>query len=142
MEFAFTVGFTGTQEGMTQIQKELVSARLRTTMELYKVCKAVHGYCIGADDEFGIMAMNQDYFVEVFPGCNDNGDTPKLGTSAFDLKHMPVPYLARNGVIAHSCDVLIATPRTMEEELRSGTWATIRYAKKIGKPVDIVWPRR
>ena len=26
------------------------------------------------------------------------------------------------------------------EELRSGTWMTIRYAKKIGKKLVIIWP--
>jgi hypothetical protein len=33
---------------------------------------------------------------------------------------------------------LIATPESLTEELRSGTWATIRYARKIKKPCLIL----
>ena len=37
-------------------------------------------------------------------------------------------------------DILIATPKEKEEQLRSGTWATIRYAKKTKKIVFLVYP--
>lgn len=43
--------------------------------------------------------------------------------------------LARNRRIVAAVDVLIAAPETDREELRSGTWATIRYARAAGKPV-------
>ena len=48
-------------------------------------------------------------------------------------------YLERNRDIVDACDILIACPRTLKEELRSGTWATVRYARKVGKPVAILW---
>jgi hypothetical protein len=35
---------------------------------------------------------------------------------------------------------VIAAPMSSAEILRSGTWATIRYARKAGKPVLIIWP--
>jgi len=43
--------------------------------------------------------------------------------------------LARNRVIVSRVDVLIAAPLQDEEITRSGTWATIRYARAAGKPV-------
>jgi hypothetical protein len=47
----------------------------------------------------------------------------------------PKPFLDRNKDIVNSCDILIACPENDIEVLRSGTWSTIRYAKKINKPV-------
>jgi hypothetical protein len=35
---------------------------------------------------------------------------------------------------------LLAAPRTKTEEQRSGTWATIRYARKLGRQVCLLWP--
>ena len=36
--------------------------------------------------------------------------------------------------------MLSATPGGFKEELRSGTWACVRYARKADRPVHIVWP--
>jgi len=35
---------------------------------------------------------------------------------------------------------LWAIPGEFKEVLRSGTWSTIRYARKKGKKVLIIWP--
>jgi len=48
--------------------------------------------------------------------------------------------LERNSDIVADSDLLLATPRFYEEELRSGTWATVRRARKANKPLIIVWP--
>jgi hypothetical protein len=50
------------------------------------------------------------------------------------------PYLVRNHEIVDDSQVLIAAPKEFTEQLRSGTWATIRYARKIGRTVRIVFP--
>ena len=47
-------------------------------------------------------------------------------------------YLERNQDIVDSCDILIAFPATETEDLRSGTWATIRYARKQNKKIIII----
>lgn len=57
-----------------------------------------------------------------------------------DVVHEPRPPLERNRDVVDASDVLLACPGGMAEEQRSGTWATIRYARKAGKPVVIVWP--
>lgn len=46
-------------------------------------------------------------------------------------------YLDRNREMVDGADVLIAFPKTAEEETRSGTWATIRYARKVGVEVHL-----
>jgi hypothetical protein len=51
-------------------------------------------------------------------------------------------HLARNRQSVDETEVLVATPRGFKEELRSGTWAGGRYARKAGRPIHIVWPDR
>ncbi len=50
--------------------------------------------------------------------------------------------LDRNRDIVAAVSILIAAPETDIEEQRSGTWATVRYARKKGIPVVIVIERR
>lgn len=47
-------------------------------------------------------------------------------------------YMLRNDLIVAHLDRLVAFPPTREEELRSGTWATVRRAHKAGKDVIIL----
>jgi hypothetical protein len=47
--------------------------------------------------------------------------------------------LARNRDIVHASDKLIAAPKSRTYRT-GGTWHTIGYAQKEGKPVTIVWP--
>jgi len=56
------------------------------------------------------------------------------------IKHKRKPALKRNHDVVDACDLLIACPHTKKEVLRSGTWATIRYAKKVNKKMIIINP--
>jgi len=49
------------------------------------------------------------------------------------------PYPVRNRDIVDESDMMVACPGG-PEELRSGTWSTIRYAHKQGKEVLILMP--
>ena len=42
-------------------------------------------------------------------------------------------------MLVDACEVLLATPKG-PEKLRSGTWATVRYARKVGKRIVIIEP--
>jgi hypothetical protein len=53
---------------------------------------------------------------------------------------IPKPYLDRNKDIVKSCDLLIAFPNSKEEQIRSGTWSTMRFAKKIKRKMIIIFP--
>lgn len=46
-------------------------------------------------------------------------------------------YMERNGELQHRADVLFAFPSQPREVLRSGTWATVRRFKKVGKPIYV-----
>jgi hypothetical protein len=80
----------------------------------------------GADDEADMIAQMHLTRAQII------AHPPKTRTAA-DL-------LARDRAIAETVDYLIAAPRTDKEETRSGTWATVRYARTAGVPV-ILLPR-
>lgn len=129
------IGFTGTQENIcNDMQYDLLIAVL---LELDELAEAHHGDCCGADQSFHWVVEHTQPQAEIHihPPANDNKRAFCDGHVYYDVKD----YLDRNRDIVDACDVLIACPRTMSEELRSGTWATVRYARKVGKPVAILW---
>jgi hypothetical protein len=54
-----------------------------------------------------------------------------------EIIYVPGGYMKRNDELVAQCDVLLAFPRSAKEELRSGTWATIRRARKAGKEIRL-----
>lgn len=46
-------------------------------------------------------------------------------------------YQIRNARMVELASSVIAFPKTAVEEIRSGTWMTVRMARKANKPVDI-----
>lgn len=60
----------------------------------------------------------------------------KLGPN--EAKTEEAGLLRRNDILACSCTHMIAFPRHRPEEQRSGTWATIRRAQRLARPVKLV----
>lgn len=128
------VGFTGTRAGMTPTQ----AAGLRSILELEGVSEFHHGDCIGADAEADAIARELGVPVIVHPPAD-----PKARAFCglpWEARP-PKPYIRRNHDIVMETEVLVAAPRTIDEELRSGTWATIRYALRFGRPVRMLHPK-
>lgn len=71
--------------------------------------------------------MHKSIQIHIFPP-----DNPKLRAfNKADLLMPEKPYLVRNLDIINNSACLIACPKDKNnEELRSGTWSTIRQAKK------------
>lgn len=129
------VGFTGTRRGMTDRQIGRLSEALITLKsEGFSIFH--HGDCIGADEEAHDVAVRLGYTVVVHPPNDSRARAFK--PSSADLPEKP--YLARNHDIVDACAVLLAAPVSSVEELRSGTWATVRYSKKTGTIVKLVLP--
>jgi predicted Rossmann fold nucleotide-binding protein DprA/Smf involved in DNA uptake len=140
------LGFTGTREGMTSRQRPAVALRiagLRPRVFL-------HGGAPGADTEvhYDILEyvnLPAAAVIEIYLCNTKQRDYWKDKYATFMsgrnlIVHPIMKALARNKVIASRCDHLLATPATSEEQQRSGTWATIRYARKRRKPVTIIDP--
>lgn len=101
-----------------------------------------HGDCLGADSEAHDIAIELRIgIIIIHPPAN-----PYKRAFCFNRHHnrsavIQVPekdYITRNHDIVNETEVLIVAPRTMVEELRSGTWATFRFAKKLGKPYNLL----
>lgn len=127
------IGFTGTQHGMTTAQREAVTAILETWPRGW----LSHGDCIGADADAHQIALAANWKVTLHPP--DNAAKRAWCTGA-SIIMKPRPYLERNKNIVTKCQVMIAAPSGATERVRSGTWATIRYARRLERPICIVAP--
>jgi hypothetical protein len=132
------IGFTGTKKGMTDAQWDaIVSILLKLNYN-----EAHHGDCVGADAEFFLILYGvrndtgRPCIIHSHPSTikATNAHTPS------DIIHDPLPPLERDAIIARKVDLMIATPKGFEEEIRSGTWTTVRRAREAGTPIKIVWP--
>jgi len=140
IEKTIVVGFTGSQSGLTVLQ----SNKLETLIAHLKPVEAHHGGCIGADDSFHQCCLKFEIRVHLHPGCDKFGNKPKVGKWTEEDKCIVVInetkwYLERNMDIVDACNILIACPKGPEER-RSGTWSTVRYAKKSKKNIIILYP--
>lgn len=126
------IGFTGTQEGMTLAQKTRFSAVIRGL----RPTEFHHGDCVGADAEAHDLAVGVAKKIVIHPPDSD----AKRAFCPSKTVRSPRPYLERNQDIVNETHMLIAAPKANSEQLRSGTWATVRYARKIGRRVIIIWP--
>lgn len=127
-------GFTGTQRGMTDAQK----AALRTYLANFTGCQWHHGDCVGADSQSHDIAEAAGLVVYLHPPTEKKKrafrDVP--AARCFPEK----PYLDRNKDIVTVTAALIAAPAEPEEQLRSGTWSTVRFARKLGRPIVLILP--
>ena len=102
-----------------------------------KVLKGHHGDCIGADKNFHDLLFSFRSYIVLHPPKNT---LYRAFCPNWDEIRPTKEYLDRNDDIAKKTDFMIACPKGFEEELRSGTWATIRRARKRHKDVYIIWP--
>jgi hypothetical protein len=130
-----TIGFTGTQKGMTTQQEETVLYLLTPTASAQE--EFHHGDCVGADLQAAEIAHGLGYKIISHPPINDS----RRGWYEHnDVILPPKEYMLRNEDIADASETMIATPSTYGERNHSGTWATIRRARARKRLIYIVWP--
>lgn len=132
------VGFTGTKLGMRELQRERVSELLEVQTA---TCSSFHhGDCVGSDAEADEIARAMGYGVHLHVPISPQFRAFCPVRVGFDIVYRAKPYLERNQDIVDSSHLLIGTPKEMTEALRSGTWSTIRYARRLRRPIHVVWP--
>lgn len=126
------LGFTGTQHGMRAAQWAALWQLLvpRSPGDFH------HGDCIGADEQAAKGARLAGFRIIGHPPI------VQLKRAYFPADEMrePLPYLDRNKRIVAVSQEMIATPGEFAEVLRSGTWSTVRYARRVGKTVHVILP--
>ncbi len=136
------VGFIGTQRGMTNPQAhELIEYLIELHMA-NDLREFHHGDCIGADSHFHTIMMKllkyeAHNLIYIHPPENESKRAWCYSKHVFT----PKPYIERNHDIVDAVDIVIAAPKERYEVLRSGTWATIRYARTAGKTVHVIDPK-
>lgn len=127
------IGFTGSQKGMTTTQFDIL-CELITEIN---PTAAHHGDCIGADATFHEVCDLLEIPIVIHPPADTSRRAFCEGATAVNT---PEDYLVRNHNIVDEVDAMIVVPRTAKETLRSGTWATWRYAKKQDKEIFLISP--
>lgn len=132
---AAEIGITGSQSGPTQAQKETLCSVLIGFREGGAVWQH-NGDCIGVDEYAGTVWHMLGGKIHLHPPII----TAKRAFLEAHAASLPKPYLDRNADIAAECGALVALPKEEREERRSGTWATVRRARKLLKPIMFIWP--
>jgi hypothetical protein len=130
------IGFTGTKTGMTDAQRETVRKYLVYFRRKNWDDQFHHGDCVGADEQAAEIAHELGYWVGGHPPGNEKYRAHFQSDHNFPAKD----YLPRDHDIVDATDLLLAAPKTAHEIQRSGTWATVRYARKRGKQILIILP--
>lgn len=139
------VAFTGTRNGLTPAQERTLAVLLTNL----KPGIFFHGGCRGADLHAEVVCLRCDHVMTIrcFPGDDKQLQNALKRKTNVDKHHnlqysiwSPQPYLVRNRDMVDQADLLIAAPSSLVEERSSGTWSTVRYARKVGKPVVVLDP--
>jgi len=130
------VSVSGSRDGSTPYQHQQVKLFIKTYHEYIE--ELHHGQCKGFDEEVHDLAMEHSIKIVIHPATKQK----YLSDRKSEIMLPPKEYLERNKDLSQVCHLLIAAPSTEEEVMRSGTWSTIRYARKKGKKIWIIPPER
>lgn len=130
MDHCTRIGFTGNRYGLNSNQKEEIKKILNSFTSII----ISHGDCVGADTDFHKLCMDyrkehpdKTMIIHIYPPDNASLRAFNDGDVVFPTK----PYLKRNMDILKNSSILIACPVDKnKEQLRSGTWSTMRKARK------------
>lgn len=141
-----SLGFTGTRRGCTEAQAARLAAWLtgfEPSGDSGELPTFRHGGCVGADRQFhslvrdlwGIGARLVVHPMLAAAEVCDWYDADEL------LE--PRDNRTRNAALVRASTLMLACPGGAEDapdQLRSGTWQTVRLARAAGVPVVVFWP--
>jgi hypothetical protein len=130
---------------MTEAQQAMVINLVQEFEEEDGMKEVHHGDCVGSDNQFhDIILEHTKANIHIHPGTDNFGEMPKRahckGPTERIRMYDPKPYLARNIDIVKAGDALLATPQQAQMVTRSGTWSTVRKAKRYQKALYVILP--
>lgn len=136
------VAFSGTVKVKSQDHVDIIEQAIRdlppTVTEF--VSGAAHGVdtiaALMAAKQFGnamhwVLAPDDDYNEDIISLFHVVAPSSKF---AFELL-LGKGYMERNDELVARCTDLVAFPKTGTEQTRSGTWSTVRRARKAGRTI-------
>lgn len=131
------VSFTGTRQGMSFVQRQQFEEWLKANGA--NVSLFVHGGCVGADIE-AHSAVRYHFGKKIFITClpSDSAKTSRVPRDCGHVGEPKSPRIRDRDIVDLGDNLLIAAPLTDAEVVRSGTWTTVRYARKKKVPVLIL----
>lgn len=120
-----SVGVTASRRGMSPKQQERAFSILHMVDHLVE--EAHHGDCIGGDEQFDEFFHILGFRVVIHPPEDDRYRAYCKG--AWKVEE-PQEYLKRDRDIVRASTLVISAPYSKDEQPRSGTWYTDRYARK------------
>ena len=128
------IGFTGSRKGMTPLQRVLFELLISNI----PVLEFHHGDCLGSDAEAHaiVRRFHKECKIIIHPPIDekDRAHCPA------DEYRPPFGYLERNRHIVGGVNLMIATPPTIREQMRGGTWYTIKYSRGVNREVIVLPP--
>lgn len=128
------LGMSGSRQGMSE--HALAKFNIFLKNNYLSIEEVHHGDCVGADSQFHNLIMKLGIKIIIHPPNYNKLRAYCIG----DECRKELPFLKRNKNIVDESDMLVAFPPTKNEILRSGTWSTIRYAKKQNIKILIIYP--
>lgn len=129
-----SLGFTGTRYDPTPNQLE----QLQQVFRILQFDVFHHGDCVGADTAAHFIVTELGKEIWIHP--SNLGKFQGNNTTYLGRRLSPKDPLDRNHDIVDVSSMIVACPDSKIEALRSGTWATVRYARKKLKPILFVYP--
>ncbi len=125
------VGITGTRKGMSRIQRQTFIEWLDAFEG--QIEEFHHGDCKGVDVQAAEIVQDRIGWDKII--CHPPLATAHRAFFGGGTLLKPRAYLKRNHDIVDCVDLLIGVTWEYKEQLRSGTWATVRYAYQMCTPV-------
>lgn len=140
-----TLGITGSREATMIPHYELVVKAIGESIRYGSFVRFVHGGCIGIDDVGGQAAHSLGLLVHAML-INEWRKSPYTAdwwnySDTNAVMSWGTSYRERDQAVVDESNALLAFPLYPEKHARShrsGTWMTIRMARRKGIPIEVI----
>lgn len=140
------ITFTGTRSVRASTSRILIEETIRK-LKRFDPTRFVSGAAYGVDSIAALGAITQFKWCQhgLFVPTGKHNEKVvehferlvEIAPHQFAVSYMPdgTDFLDRDDAMVEEGDILVAFPFSRKEQMRSGTWATVRRARKIEMPI-------